>query len=143
MNKRCILFFLLGTLALSAGSLKEPDRIRVQHILITFRGTPARTEIGRTREEAETLAKAIYEKALKGEDFDGLVKRYTNDKYPGIYGVANFGITPDTAKAELARAEISKSFGAVAFGLKVSGIGLAEYDTVACKYGWHIIKRLE
>lgn len=143
MNKRCILFFLLGTLALSAGSLKEPDRIRVQHILITFKGTSASAKVDRTREEAEILAKAVFEKALKGEDFDSLVKRYTNDKYPGIYRVANFKITPDTAEAELARAEISKSFGDVAFGLKVSGIGLAEYDTVACKYGWHIIKRLE
>jgi uncharacterized protein len=129
--------------ARSSISLKEIDRIRVQHILISFKGTSVRPEISRTRGEAETLANAVYEKALKGEDFDDLVKRYTNDKIPGIYCVANFGITPDTAKAELARAEISKSFGDVAFGLKVSGIGLAEYDPVTCKYGWHIIKRLE
>jgi hypothetical protein len=47
--------------------------------------------------------------------------------------VANFGITPDAAKAELARAEIAKSFGDVAFGLKVSGIGLVAYGPVTAK----------
>ena len=143
MIKRCILIILVVTLSLPASSFREQDRVRVQHILIAFQGTIAGAEIGRTREEARILAKAIYEKAQEGENFDNLVKRYTNDKYPGIYVVANFGITPDTAKAELARAEISKSFGDVAFGLKISEIGLAEYDAIACKYGWHIIKRLE
>jgi hypothetical protein len=47
--------------------------------------------------------------------------------------VANFGITPDATKAELARSEIANSFGDIAFGLKVSGIGLAAYDPVTAK----------
>jgi len=128
----------------SSVSPKETDRVRVQHILLAFQGTLSEKKSSRTREEAETLAKALYERALKGEDFDALVKEFTDHKYPGVYDIVNFGVPYDSADQEvLPRDQISKSFGDVAFSLKGSGIGLVTYDPVAAKYGWHIIKRLK
>lgn len=144
MIKRCFSFLFLGALAFSASSWNEPGRVRVQHILIAFQGTIPEKQICRTREEAEPLARALFDRALKGEDFNALVKECTDTNYPGVYDVVNFGVPYDSADPEvLPRDKISKSFGDVAFSLKVSEIGLVAYDPVAAKYGWHIIKRLK
>ena len=128
---------------LSAGRPAGPDRIAVQHILIAFQGSIPGEKITRSREDAQALALEIYERAKKGEDFDRLVKRATDDEYPGIYRMANFGLEPFKEKTEYPRAGMVWSFGEVGFGLPVGGIGLAVYDPVSSKYGWHIIKRLE
>lgn len=125
-----------------AGSL-EPDRVAVQHILISFKGSIPKPSVTRTREEAEKLAQEVFERAKKGEDFDALVKQYTDDEYPGIYRMSNIGITPDPIKQEYSRAGMVKGFGDVSFSLAVGGIGMAEYDPQKSKYGWHIIKRIE
>ena len=125
-----------------AGSL-EPDRVAVQHILISFKGSIPKPSVTRTREEAEKLAQEVFERAKKDEDFDALVKQYTDDEYPGIYRMSNIGITPDPSKQEYSRAGMVKGFGDVSFSLPVGGIGMAEYDPQKSKYGWHIIKRIE
>jgi hypothetical protein len=124
---------------------KEPDRVTVQHILIAFKGSiPTEGEsVTRTQSEAESLAQEIFERAQKGEDFDALVKEYTDDQYPGIYKMSNIDIPPDKDKKEYSRSRMVKAFGDVSFSLSVGGIGVAEYDSDASKYGWHIIKRLE
>jgi len=121
----------------------EPDRVSVQHILIAFKGSIAEEKVKRTPDEAQALAEQILERVKKGESFDALVKQYTDDEYPGIYKMTNFGIEPDKAKKEYSRSGMVKSFGDVSFGLSVNGIGLAVYDPRNSKYGWHIIKRLE
>jgi len=121
----------------------EPDRVAVQHILIAFKGSIPKATVTRTREEAEKLAQEVFERAKKGEDFDALVKQYTDDEYPGIYRMSNIGITPDPSKQEYSRAGMVKGFGDVGFSLPVGGIGMAEYDPQKSKYGWHIIKRIE
>ena len=121
----------------------EPDRIAVQHILIAFKGSIPKPEVTRSQDEAEKLALEVFDRAQKGEDFAALVKEYTDDEYPGIYRMANKGITPDPSKQEYPREGMIKSFGDVGFSLLVNGIGLAEYHPQKCKYGWHIIKRIE
>jgi Xaa-Pro aminopeptidase len=121
----------------------EPDRIAVQHILIAFKGSIPEEKVTRTPDEAQALAEQILERVKRGENFDTLVKQYTDDEYPGIYKMTNFGIEPDKAKKEYSRSGMVKSFGDVSFGLSVNGIGLAVYDQRTSKYGWHIIKRLE
>jgi hypothetical protein len=122
---------------------KEPDHIAVQHILIAFKGSIPKPTVTRSKEEAEKLAREVFERAQKGEDFATLVKEYTDDEYPGIYRMANKGITPDQSKQEYPREGMIKSFGDVGFALPVNGIGLAEYHSQKSKYGWHIIKRIE
>jgi parvulin-like peptidyl-prolyl isomerase len=36
-----------------------------------------------------------------------------------------------------------QAFGDVGFPLELGGIGMAAFDPVKSKYGWHIIKRVE
>jgi parvulin-like peptidyl-prolyl isomerase len=121
----------------------EPDHVTVQHILIAFQGSIPESKITRSKDEAQKLAEEIFERAKKGEDFDTLVKRYTDDQYPGVYKMANAGIPPDESKQEYSRTKMVKSFGDVSFSLAVNGIGMAVYDPQKSKYGWHIIKRVE
>jgi len=122
----------------------EPERITVQHILIAFKGSlPNDQKVTRSREAAEKLALQVFERAKAGEDFAAMVKTYTNDSYPGIYKMTNRDVTPDKSKGEYSRAGMVPCFGNVSFGLEVGGVGLAAYDPAGCRFGWHIIKRLE
>jgi parvulin-like peptidyl-prolyl isomerase len=130
--------------ALSAVQDKaEPERVTVQHILIAFKGSIPDPKVTRSRDEAEALALKVFGRAKAGENFDALVKTFTNDEYPGIYRMSNRDATPDAAKSEYPRARMVKAFGDVSFSLEVGGIGLAVYDPATSRYGWHIIKRLE
>ncbi|MDD8027171.1 MAG: peptidylprolyl isomerase [Acidobacteriota bacterium] len=133
-----------GTAQKPAG---EPDRITVQHCLISFQGSAGAVPgVTRTQAEAKALAEKILGQARRGGDFDALVKQHTDDSAPGIYRMANFGVEPvksPPSKKEFARARMVAAFGDVGFKLKAGEIGLAAYDPAKSKYGWHIIKRLE
>jgi hypothetical protein len=122
---------------------KTPDFVTVQHILIAFSGSGAGDDVTRTQEEAEALAQELYQRAKSGEDFDLLVEEYTDDSFPGVYQMADDESKADPARTILARKQMAKSFGDVAFSLEVGGIGLADYDPDDSKYGWHIILRLK
>jgi parvulin-like peptidyl-prolyl isomerase len=122
---------------------QEPDVITVQHILIAFQGTLPGKPVNRTKEEAQKLAEEILEKTRSGGDFDALVKEYTDDSYPGIYKMANFGAMADPGKQVYSRGGMVPAFGNVGFSLKVGEVGLAPYDPRQSPYGWHIIKRIE
>jgi parvulin-like peptidyl-prolyl isomerase len=121
----------------------EPDYVTVQHILIGFEGSVPGKAITRTRDEADSLAHALFERAKSGEDFDAMVREFTDDQHPGIYKMANFGKPADSTQNVFARDGMVKAFGDASFPLPVGGVGLAVYDTAASKYGWHIVKRLE
>ena len=119
----------------------------MQHILIGFTGSVGDKEIARTQKEAETLANELLKRAKAGEDFDGLVKEYTDDSHPGIYQMANFFSQPDmsaekTSEKIFPRNRMISAFGDVGFPLEVGEIGMADYDLTTSKYGWHIIKRI-
>jgi hypothetical protein len=120
----------------------EPPRVTVQHILIAFEGTVPGKNITRTKEEAQALAEELFKRAQKGEDFDALVKQYSDDAHPGIYGVVNHGQEANPEMQIYARETMVPAFGDVAFSLEPEDIGLAPYDEEKSKYGWHIIKRL-
>jgi hypothetical protein len=121
----------------------EPDYISVQHILIGFQGSLPGKPVSRTKEEAEQLANEIFAKVNAGEDFDALVKEYTDDAYPGIYKMANFGVPADRANMVYPRQGMVPAFGDVGFPLAVGEVGMAAYDAQKSPYGWHIIKRVE
>jgi foldase protein PrsA len=118
----------------------EPEHIQVQHILISFTGTPASRK-PRTQEEAKKLAYEILDRAKKGEDFDALVKQYTEDQYPGIYSMSNNGVPP--AEGEFPRNRMVPAFGNTGFPLKVGEVGIADFDQKNSPYGYHIVKRLK
>jgi parvulin-like peptidyl-prolyl isomerase len=137
-------FLAAGAILSAGGQTPEPDRVTVQHILIAFKGSIPDAKVARSQAEAETLANQILERARGGtEDFDALVKTYTDDQFPGIYSMSNAGIAPEAASGEYSRTRMVKAFGDVSFSLKVGEIGMAVYDPQTSKYGWHIIKRLK
>ena len=118
-----------------------PQHVQVQHILIGFAGSVPGKAITRSKEEAKTLAYQILERARKGEDFDELVREYTDDSPPGIYGMAGAGVAP--AAGEFSRSGMVPAFGNVGFSISPGNIGIADYDATASPFGWHIIKRLK
>ena len=125
----------------AAPAAPAAEHIKVQHILIAFAGKVPGKNITRTQEEARTLAAQVFDRAKKGEDFDTLVTTYTDDRAPGIYGLANSGVTP--AGDEFSRDRMVPAFGDVGFALAPGEIGIAEYDPARSPFGWHIIKRLQ
>jgi len=129
------------TKAQTEAQAKEPDRIRVQHILIGFQGSVRGKNITRTQEEAKKLAYELLERARKGEDFGAMVKEYTDDAFPGIYGMVNDGVTP--SQGWYSRRQMVAAFGDTGFPLAVGEIGIADYDQRKSPYGWHIVKRIE
>jgi parvulin-like peptidyl-prolyl isomerase len=117
------------------------DHIRLQHILIAFAGKVPGKNVTRSQDEARALANQILERAKKGENFDELVRTYTDDRAPGIYALSNTGVTP--APGGFSRERMVPAFGNVGFSLAPGEIGMAEYDPAKSPYGWHIIKRIE
>lgn len=146
----CCAFAVLGcgakeqTVADTPGTPEKPvpDRVTVQHILIGFEGTVPGKDITRSKEEARALAQSLFERAQRGEDFDAMVKEYTDDAYPGIYAVVGRAEDANPEMQIFARENMVPAFGDVAFSLDEGEIGLAVYDDDKSKYGWHIIKRL-
>jgi hypothetical protein len=122
-----------------------PAHIVVQHILIGFKGSVPGKEIERTKDQAKQLAYEILASARKGDNFDELVKKWTDDSPPGIYGMSNLGVPPNKAAdpPEYPRSGMVPAFGNVGFAMIPGNIGIADWDAKDSPYGWHIIKRLK
>ena len=118
-----------------------PTHVQVQHILIGFSGSVPGKAISRTKEEAKALAHQILDRARKGENFDQLVRQYTDDSPPGICGMSGIGIAPQAG--EFPRDRMVPAFGNVGFSISPGNIGIADFDPKASPFGWHIIKRLK
>ena len=125
----------------AAPAVAAADHIKLQHLLIVFAGKVPGKNITRSETEARQLAEELLARAKGGEDFDALVRTYTDDAHPGIYGLSNSGVEP--APGEFSRDRMVPAFGEVGFSLAPGEIELAVYDTRKSPYGWHIIKRLE
>lgn len=74
---------------------QEPDRITIQHVLISFKETAVQAD--RTKEDAEALATEVLEMARSGADFATLVRDHSDDPVepddpqPGVYKLLNNG----------------------------------------------------
>lgn len=134
-----------GTTAESEKKTKQPEptHITVQHCLIGFKGSVPGKPISRTKEEAKKLATKLLAELNAGADFDEIISKNTDDSPPGIYKMANFGISPDARNEVFARGEMVPAFGDTGFPLEIGEYGLAEFDPKKSKYGWHIVKRVE
>ena len=117
----------------------EAEHILLAHVLIAFQGTG--TKATRTQAAAEKLAGDVLAKARKGEDFNKLMRDFSDDQGDGVYGLANHKVNPVGDEHE--RRRMVAAFGDVGFQLEVGEVGMAVYDPVKSKYGWHIIKRLK
>ena len=121
--------------------MPTPTHIQVQHILIGFAGSVPGKNITRNAEEAKTLAYQVLARAKAGEDFDALVRQYTDDSPPGIYAMSGLNVPP--GPGEYPRDGMVPAFGNVGFAINVGEIGIADYDATASPFGYHIIKRLK
>jgi hypothetical protein len=130
-----------GNTANPTASGPEPQHVQVQHVLVGFAGTVPGKPITRTQEQARTLAYDILKKAEGGADFDALVKEYTDDSPPGIYGMSNRGVQP--AQGEYPRDGMVGAFGNVGFKIAVGAYGVADFDRQSSPFGYHVIKRLK
>jgi parvulin-like peptidyl-prolyl isomerase len=119
----------------------EPSRVQVQHILIGFQGSVPGKNIRRSQDEARQLAYDLLQQAQSGTNFDELVRKYTDDSAPGIYGMSNNGVAPGAN--EYPRNGMVGAFGNVGFAVGVGEIGIADYDQRSSPFGYHIIKRLK
>ena len=132
----------------------EPDRVRVQHILIKFAGPELDEKIsadGITRDfnSAGELADELLQRAKSGEDFEKLCTEYSDDVPPGIYNILNYGVPGADLEPEqienkiIPRSSLEIRFCNVSFSLDIGEIGLAKFHEKKCRHGFHIIKRLK
>lgn len=120
----------------------QPAVVTVQHVLISFEGSE-RSEQKRTRAEAEKLAFEIINRAKNGEDFEKLMKEFSNDPGGGTYTLVNDGVSVNQSAGEYDRRGMVPAFGDVGFRIAVGEVGLADYDAKASPFGLHIIKRIK
>lgn len=119
-----------------------PGRIKVQHVLVAFKGArEAIPRVTRTREEAEILAKEVFERARNGEEFKKLMQEFSDDTGKGEIGIVEAGVRP--RGPEKRRDGFVKGFTKVAFALAAGEVGLAPYDAIESPFGYHVIKRIE
>lgn len=104
-----------------ADKIYNEEYITAKHVLITFDGR-------NSEEEAYNEAKAVYDKAVSGENFEELINEYNED--PGQN--AETGYT-------FVEGDMVTEFYEGALALKVGGIS----EPVKTTYGYHVIKRYE
>ena len=126
----------------TGGAKGEPERLRVLHVLVAFRGAErAADTVTRTQDEAEVLAKEILARAQRGEDFKNLIKDYSSDPGEGNYALVNHGVV--ARGPEIRRSTFVPAFTKVAFSLAIGDVGLAPFDKKDSPFGYHVIKRIE
>lgn len=91
----------------------QPERVEVQHVLISFRGASPQVKATRTKEEAEALAEKVRERAEAGEDFSALVIEVSDDppqkdaETPGVYLLRNRGVHDLAAERALFKSQMA------------------------------------
>jgi parvulin-like peptidyl-prolyl isomerase len=106
----------------------EKITAHVQHVLISIKGGARAAPDAPTKEEADKLAKEVFEKAKAGGDMKALMKQYSKDP-----GSANSG----RAYPVTAGSGMIPPFENMSLRLKEGEVGLVKTD-----FGWHIIKRV-
>jgi hypothetical protein len=120
---------------------QNPAHIHVRYLLVGFAGSIPGKTIARTRAEADTLADSLFAAARAGADFATLTDAWSDDDARGTVAIANYGVTAGTG--EYRRGQLVSNFGNVSFSLAADSIGLAEYDSLLCPYGWFVIHRVD
>lgn len=119
----------------------EPSVITVKHVLVSFEGN--KTSATRSKSEALQMAYDVLGFARKGQDFDHLMKTYSDDNAPGAgtYTLVNLGV--EKQPGQYGRKDMVGAFGDVGFRLAVGEIGFADFDAATSPFGYHIIKRIK
>ena len=102
--------------------------VTAKHILILFED--AQRGISRTKEEAKAEAQAILDRVKAGEDFDTLMRQYSEDAETSFDAGYSFSHNDG---------QFVQAFDDGAYALEVGEVS----ELVETEYGYHIIKRLE
>ena len=149
MKSYLFLFCFIGAIFFSSCQSKEnknseslPQRVKVQSILIGFKGSLPGKEIERSKEEAQKLAQDIFEKSKgQGADFGSLVVSHSDDMVPGVFELTNDAENKKTD--QFLKSEFFKAWADKAFELKVGEVAYIPYEENQAAYGFYILKRLE
>lgn len=107
----------------------EPAKITVKHVLVKFKGSKnAADTITRTRAEACLRAIEARDKVRSGEDFEAVVKAYSEEA-----GAATRGGSIGAVE----RKDLAKPFADAAFELSINQMS----DIVETEFGFHVIFR--
>jgi len=104
----------------------EPKKVCAKHILFRVSQKASKEEVEKIKQKAET----VLTKIKKGEDFEKLAQRYSEDKATAKMG-GDLGC--------FSRGKMIKPFEKVAFSLKKNEVS----DLVRTPFGFHIIKVYE
>lgn len=140
--------FIFGACNFLGGSRSKektkdlPKSVKVQSILIGFKGSLPGKEIERSKEEAQKLARDVFEKSKdQGADFGSLVVSYSDDMVPGIFELTNDSENKKTD--QFLKSEFFKAWADKAFELEVGELAYIPYEENQAAYGFYILKRLE
>lgn len=109
------------------GQRDAQGEIRAAHIMIKTNKDATTEDIAKAKEKIDE----VYERLKKGENFEDLAKKYSEDKGSAVKG----GELPKFGAGRMV-----PEFEAAAYALTEDG---AISEPIQTNYGWHIIKRLE
>jgi parvulin-like peptidyl-prolyl isomerase len=102
--------------------------VKVQHVLIGWKGAPGARSATRTKQEADELTKKVFELVKSGKPMADLMKEYSED--PGSKDNARvYDVAPDSPMVE--------PFKNLSLRLKENESGV-----VKSPFGFHVIKRV-
>jgi SecD/SecF fusion protein len=110
-------------------TITSERKVHIRHILISYGDAGTGEEVTRSKEEAQTLANEVLEKINNGEDFEELVKEYTDDNSSRDLG----GVLAHPAGV----GQYVPEFESAALALQEQD---DITDLVETQFGYHIIK---
>jgi len=116
-----------------------PERVEIALISLAFNGSIESRDIGRTRDQADSLARQILARARSGADFDSLVRVASDQPRTKPMTLVNRGISK--APGERTRKMVEPAVGDMAFGMSIGNIGLVVPNNTTCRYGYYIVQR--
>ena len=104
-----------------------PEQLRATHILFSFKDPVTKIDLSESQiADKRKLAAEILERVKKGEDFNGLVKEFSEDRSP----------EHPNGEYTFTKGQMPPEFETAAFTLSTNQIS----DLVTTRYGQHIIK---